>query len=116
MKIRIHSLLSIGIFMSQRTQVKRFIEGLHSALRLNPNMYAFGADVDNIIGQENLNFFADCKTAATFQEKHALSLPIALNTQLDQTSYRIYNQAYLPPKTTQLKAIQNKSRNRLSLF
>lgn len=63
-----------------------------------------------------LDFFADWKTATTFQEKHALSLPIALNIQLDQTSYRIYNQAYLPPKTTQLKAIQNKFRNRLSLF
>ena len=116
MKIKIYSLLSIGIFMSQRTQVKRFIEGLHGALKLNPNIYAFGADVDNTISQENLIFFADWKTAATFQEKHAFSLPIALNTELDQTSYRIYNQAYLSPETTQLNVIQNKSRNRLSLF
>lgn len=116
MRIKIYSLLSIGIFMSQRTQVKRFIEGFHGALKLNPNMYAFGADVDNTISQENLNSFADWKTAATSQKKYALSLSIVLNTQLDQTSYRIYNQAYLPPKTTQLKAIQNKSRNRLSLF
>lgn len=116
MKIKIYSLLSIGIFMSQSTQAKRFIEGLHGALRLNPNMYAFGADVDNTISQKNLNFFADWKTAATSQEKHAFSLPIALNTQLDQTSYRIYNPTYLSPETTQFKAIQNKSRNRLSLF
>lgn len=116
MKIKIYSLLSIGIFMSQSTQAKRFIKGLHGALRLNPNMYAFGADVDNTISQKNLNFFADWKTVATSQEKHAFSLPIALNTQLDQTSYRIYNPAYLSPETTQFKAIQNKSRNRLSLF
>lgn len=116
MKIRIYSLLSIGIFMSQSTQAERFIEGLQGALILAPNKYAFGADVDNTISQENLNSFADWKTAATFQEKHALSLPIALNTELDQTSYRIYNQAYLSPETTQLKAIQNKFRNRLSLF
>ena len=116
MKIKIYSLLSIGIFISQSTQAERFIEGLHGALRLTPNIYAFGADVDNIISQENLNFFADWQTAATSQEKHALSLPIALNTSLDQTSYRIYNQAYLSPETTQLNAIQNKSRNRLSLF
>lgn len=116
MKIKVYSLLSIGIFMSQSTQAKRFIEGWHSALKLNPNMYAFGADEDNTIGQKNLNFFADWKTTTTSQEKHALSLPIALNTQLDQTSYRIYNQAYLSPETTQLNAIQNKSQNRLSLF
>ena len=56
MKIKVYSLLSIGIFMSQSTPVKRFIEGWHSALKLNPNMYAFGADVDNTIGQKNLNF------------------------------------------------------------
>ncbi len=116
MKIKIYSLLSIGIFMSQSTQAERFIEGLHGALRLTPTIYAFGADVDNIIGQENLNSFADWKTAVSSQEKHALSLPIALNTSLDQTSYRIYNQAYLPPKTTQLKAIQNKSRNSYRYF
>ena len=116
MKIKIDSLLSIGIFMSRSTQAKCVIEGLHGALKLNPNMYAFGADEDNTISQENLIFFADWKTAATFQEKHAFSLPIALNTELDQTSYRIYNQAYLFPETAQLKAIQNKSRNRLSLF
>lgn len=100
MKIKIYSLLSIGIFMSQSTQAKRFIEGLYGALKLNPNIYAFGADEDNTISQENLNFFADWKTAATFQEKHTLSLPIALNSSLDQTSYRIYNPAYLPPETT----------------
>ena len=105
MKIKIYSLLSIGIFMSQSTQAKRFIEGLHGALRLNPNMYAFVADVDNTISQKNLNFFADWKTAATSQEKHAFSLPIALNIQLDQTCYRIYNPAYLSPETTQFKAI-----------
>ena len=105
MKIKVYSLLSIGIFMGQSTQAKRFIKGLHGALKLNPNMYAFGADVDNTIGQKNLKFFADWKTTATSQEKHALSLPIALNTQLDQTSYRIYNQAYLSPETTQFKAI-----------
>lgn len=105
MKIKVYSLLSIGIFMGQSTQAKRFIKGLHGALKLNPNMYAFGADEDNTIGQKNLNFFADWKTTATSQEKHALSLPIALNTQLDQTSYRIYNQAYLSPETTQFKAI-----------
>ena len=105
MKIKVYSLLSIGIFMGQSTQAERFIEGLHGALKLNPNMYAFGADEDNTIGQKNLNFFADWKTTATSQEKHALSLPIALNTQLDQTSYRIYNQAYLSPETTQFKAI-----------
>ncbi|MFN4093894.1 MAG: hypothetical protein ACK4FO_05430 [Acinetobacter johnsonii] len=105
MKIKIYSLLSIGIFIGQSTQAKRFIEGLHGALKLNPNMYAFGADEDNTIGQKNLIFFADWKTTATSQEKHALSLPIALNTQLDQTSYRIYNQAYLSPETTQFKAI-----------
>ena len=116
MKIKIYSLLSIGIFIGQSTQAKRFIEGLHGALKLNPNMYAFGADEDNTIGQKNLIFFADWQTAATSQEKHAFSLPIALNTQLDQTSYRIYNQAYLSPETTQLNAIQNKSRNRLLLF
>lgn len=116
MKIKIDSLLSIGIFMGQSTQAERFIEGLHGTLKLNPNIYAFVADVDNTISQENLNFFADWKTTATFQEKHALSLPILLNTQLDQTSYRIYNPAYLSPETTQLNAIQNKSRNRLSLF
>ena len=116
MKIKVYSLLSIGIFMGQSTQAKRFIKGLHGALKLNPNMYAFGADEDNTIGQKNLNFFADWKTTATSQEKHALSLPIALNTQLDQTSYRVYNQAYLSPETTQLNAIQNKSQNRLSLF
>ena len=75
MKIKVYSLLSIGIFMSQSTQAKRFIEGWHSALKLNPNMYAFGADVDNTIGQKNLNFFADWKTTTTSQEKHALSLP-----------------------------------------
>ncbi|UJA04136.1 hypothetical protein F9230_07135 [Acinetobacter johnsonii] len=86
MKIKIYSLLSIGIFMSQSTQAKRFIEGLHGALKLNPNMYAFGADEDNTISQKNLNSVADWKTAATFQDKHALSLPIALNTSLDQTS------------------------------
>lgn len=61
MKIKVYSLLSIGIFMSQNTQAKRFIEGWHSALKLNPNMYAFGADADNTIGQKNLNFFADWK-------------------------------------------------------
>ena len=116
MKIKIDSLLSIGIFMSQSTQAKRFIEGWHSALKLNPNMYAFGADVDNTISQENLNSFTDWKTVATSQKKYALSMSIVLNTQLDQTSYRIYNQAYLSPETTQLNAIQNKSRNRLSLF
>ncbi|HAK17234.1 hypothetical protein N5I27_07390 [Acinetobacter johnsonii] len=116
MKIKVYSLLSIGIFMGQSTQAKRFIKGLHGALKLNPNMYAFGADEDNTIGQKNLNFFADWKTTATSQEKHALSLPIALNTRLDQTSYRVYNQAYLSPETTQLNAIQNKSQNRLSLF
>ncbi len=90
MKIKIDALLSTGIFISQSTQAKRFIE--------------------------TLIFFTDWQTAATSPEKHALSLPIALNTQLDQTSYRIYNQAYLSPETTQLNAIQNKSRNRLSLF
>lgn len=68
MKIKVYSLLSIGIFMSQSTQAKRFIEGWHSALKLNPNMYAFGADVDNTIGQKNLNFFADWKTTTTSQE------------------------------------------------
>lgn len=56
MKIKIYSLLSIGIFMGQSTQAKRFIEGLHGALKLNPNMYAFGADEDNTIGQKNLIF------------------------------------------------------------
>ncbi|ENV71813.1 hypothetical protein F946_01266 [Acinetobacter johnsonii ANC 3681] len=116
MKIKTYSLLSIGIFMSQSTQAKRFIKGLHGALKLNPNIYAFGADEDNTISQENFNSFADWQTAATSQEKHALSLLIALNTSLDQTSYRIYNQAYLPPKTTQLKAIQNKSRNSYRYF
>ena len=116
MKIKTYSLLPIGVFMSQSTQAERVIEGLHGALKLNPNMYAFGADEDSTISQKNLNFFADWKTAATSQEKHAFSLPIALNTQLDQTSYRIYNQAYLSPETTQLNATQNKSRNRLSLF
>lgn len=116
MKIKIYSLLSIGIFMSRSTQAECVIEGLHGALKLNPNMYAFGADEDNTISQENFNSFADWQTAATSQEKHALSLPIALNTQLDQPSYRIYNQAYLSPETTQFKAIQNKSRNSLSLF
>ena len=116
MKIKIYSLLSIGIFMGQSTQAKRFIEGLHGALKLNPNIYAFGADEGNTISQESFNSFADWQTAATSQEKHALSLLIALNTSLDQTSYRIYNQAYLSPETTQLKAIQNKFRNRLSLF
>ncbi|MEG0030773.1 hypothetical protein [Acinetobacter sp.] len=116
MKIKIYSLLSIGIFMSQSTQAERFIEGLQGALILAPNKYAFGADVDNTISQENLNSFADWKTAATSKKKYALSLSIVLNTQLDQTSYRIYNQAYLSPETAQLKAIQNKSRNRLSLF
>lgn len=100
MKIKIYSLLSIGIFMGQSTQAERFIEGLHGALRLNPNIYAFVADVDNTISQENLNSFTDWKTAATSQEKHALSLPIALNTELDQTSYRIYNQVYLSPEIT----------------
>lgn len=105
MKIKIYSLLSIGIFMSQSTQAKRFIEGLHGALKLNPNMYAFGADEDNTISQENFNSFADWQTAATSQEKHALSLPIALNTSLDQTSYRVYDQTYLSPETTQFKAI-----------
>ena len=116
MKIKVYSLLSIGIFMSQRTQVKRFIEGLHGALKLNPNIYAFGADVDNTISQENLNSFTDWKTVATSQKKYALSMSIVLNTQLDQTSYRIYNQAYLSPETAPLKAIQNNSQNRLSLF
>ena len=116
MKIKRDSLLSIGIFMSRSTQAECVIEGLHGALRINPNMYAFGADVDNTISQENLNSFTDWKTATTSQEIHAFSLPIVLNTQLDQTSYRIYNQAYLSPETTQLNAIQNKSRNRLLLF
>ncbi|UBQ36435.1 MULTISPECIES: hypothetical protein [Acinetobacter] len=56
MKIKIDSLLSIGIFMSRSTQAKCVIEGLHGALKLNPNMYAFGADEDNTISQENLIF------------------------------------------------------------
>ncbi len=68
MKIKIYSLLSIGVFMSQRTQVKRFIEGLHSALRLNPNIYTFGADVDNIIGQENLIFLLTGKRLQPFKK------------------------------------------------
>ena len=68
MKIRIYSLLSIGIFMSQRTQVKRFIEGLYGALKLNPNIYAFGADVDNTISQKNLIFLLTGKRLQPFKK------------------------------------------------
>lgn len=68
MKIKIYSLLSIGIFMSQSTQAKRFIEGLHGALKLNPNIYAFGADVDNTISQKNLIFLLTGKRLQPFKK------------------------------------------------
>lgn len=68
MKIKIYSLLSIGIFMSQSTQAKRFIEGLHGALKLNRNIYAFGADVDNTISQKNLIFLLTGKRLQPFKK------------------------------------------------
>ena len=68
MKIKVYSLLSIGIFMSQSTQAKRFIEGLHGALKLNPNIYAFGADVDNTISQKNLIFLLTGKRLQPFKK------------------------------------------------
>mgnify|MGYP006196206463 CR=1 FL=1 len=76
MKIKIDSLLSIGIFISRSTQAKRFIETLHGTLRLTPNIYAFGADVDNIIGQENLIFLLTGKRLQPFKKNMHCPCPL----------------------------------------
>ena len=127
MKIKNFILFSASILITQIATAESFSVTFKGKPKLNDNLYVFAADVSGSINQGNIKYevdqpfketlkeldesfmahvdfskgkwgiFADKQIVKTSQEKNAMSIPVALNTKLDQSSYGLYYQAYVSP-------------------
>ncbi|MDV2468104.1 hypothetical protein QR674_03810 [Acinetobacter chinensis] len=131
MHFKSYLFFSMAIIFSQVATAGSFSDTFQGSPKLYINLYAFAADVDGSINQGHIRydvdqpfketvkeldsafmvhadiskglwgFYTDKQTVKTSQNKHALQLPVALNTKLNQDRYGIYYQAYISSETAQ---------------
>lgn len=124
--------ITIGIIFYQSAYAESFLDTFDGAPKLNINLYVFAADVDGVIKKGNIQYdvdqpfnetikeldhsfmahadlnkgkwgvFSDKQLVKTSQEKNTMNISIALTTELDQSSYGVYYQAYVSPFYTTL--------------
>ncbi|MDR0236135.1 hypothetical protein [Acinetobacter sp.] len=119
-----------GILFQPASFAESFTETWQGPVKLNLNLYVFAADVDGSIQKGKIKYdidqpfketvkdldqsfmghvdlskgkwglYADHQYIKTSQEKRAMYIPIALSSQLNQSSYGVYYQAYVSPEIT----------------
>ncbi len=121
--------IGLSLFSSQQIFAGSLAESWEGDTKLNANIYVFAADTSGSIQKGNIKYdvdqpfkesvkeldssfmahldlskgkwgiYVDKQIVKTSQDKQILSVPLALSTKLDQSSYGIYYQAYLSPET-----------------
>ena len=112
----------------QSTQANSFSESFEGTPKINLNLYIFAADIDGKVSEINIEYdinqpfsetvknldrvfmgyldfnkgdwgvYVDKQLVKTSENKDVFTIPVAVNTKLDQTSYGIYYQAYKSPE------------------
>ncbi|AOA60023.1 hypothetical protein BFG52_14675 [Acinetobacter larvae] len=125
------ALFPIALCFSPLLWANAFSETFQGATKVNLNLYLFAADVSGQIGQGNLQYdvdqpfketlknlddsfmahldiskgqwgvYVDRQIVKTSQQQHVMQVPVALGTELNQSSYGVYYQAYRSPESTQ---------------
>ena len=120
-----------GLVFSQSVLANSFLESFEGEPRINMNVYAFAADVNGTIREQNIKYhvdqpssdtvkhldrmymgyldfrkgdwglYIDKQLVKTSKDEAVINIPIAVSTKLDQTNYGIYYRAYQSAETNQ---------------